>query len=43
MAIGGVEARHAAILRHVLMPGSEVPVAFLPTTDRIPDESLITT
>ncbi|MGH9185821.1 MAG: ferritin-like domain-containing protein [Acidimicrobiales bacterium] len=41
MAIGGVEARHAAILRHVLAE-AEVPDAFLPTEERIPDEALIT-
>lgn len=40
MAIGGVEARHATILRSVLAQ-PPVPDAFLPTTDRAPDEALV--
>ena len=41
MAIGGVEARHMAVLRSVLSQ-APVPVAFLPTDERAPDEALIT-
>lgn len=43
MAIGGVEARHAAVLAAVVQPAQQpVPNAFLPTTDRAPDAALIT-
>jgi hypothetical protein len=40
MAIGGVEARHAAILKSVLAQ-APVPASFLPTSDRAPDEALV--
>ncbi len=40
MSIGGVEARHLAILRTSLGDGA-VPVAFLPTDGAIPQESFV--
>ena len=40
MGIGGVEARHMAVMRGFL-DQDQVPVAFLPTEDRLPEEALI--
>ncbi|MCB1014894.1 MAG: ferritin-like domain-containing protein [Acidimicrobiales bacterium] len=40
MGIGGVEARHQAVLRGFL-DEDQVPVAFLPVDDRVPEEAFV--
>jgi hypothetical protein len=40
MTIGGVEARHAAVLAGVLME-AQVPNAFLPTDQAAPEDSFV--